>query len=199
LIVLEKRRGLLPGFSDPVLDSQFAFRAVLGAMSYPGRISMLDVGLVAPEPLHPASAAVALALLDFETPLWTDLPFNSEGVDWIRFHCGCPLAEEPAAGRFALIIGDPHRMPLENFFPGTDESPGDSSTLIIQVGGLAFGKGRKLTGPGIEEEHFLEVEGMPEGFWRTWKANYSRYPLGVDLILTAGEVLAALPRTTLVE
>jgi alpha-D-ribose 1-methylphosphonate 5-triphosphate synthase subunit PhnH len=160
---------------------------------------MLDVGLVAPEPLHPASAAVALALLDFETPLWTDLPFNSEGVDWIRFHCGCPLAEEPAACRFALITGDPNRMPLGQFNRGTDESPEDSSTLIIQVGGLAFGKGRKLTGPGIEEEHFLEVEGMPEGFWRTWKANYSRYPLGVDLILTAGEVLAALPRTTLVE
>jgi len=199
LIGLEKRRGLLPGFSDPVRDSQVAFRTVLGAMSYPGRIFMLDVGLIAPEPLHPASAAVALALLDFETPLWTDLPYDSEGVDWIRFHCGCPLAAEPAAGRFALITGDPNRMPLEEFNPGTDESAGDSGTLIIQAAGLAFGKGRKLTGPGIEKEHFLEVEGMPECFWRALKANQLRYPLGVDVILTAGEVLAALPRTTLVE
>jgi len=198
LIALEKRRGFLPGFSDPVLDSQFVFRAVLGAMSYPGRIFMLDVGLVAPEPLHPASAAVALALLDFETPLWTDLPFDSEGLEWLRFHCGCPLAEEPGECRFALITGDATRIPLGRFCQGTDESPGDSSTLIIQVGGLAFGKGRKLTGPGIEKEHFLEVEGMPDGFWAAWKVNHARYPLGVDLILSAGRELAALPRTTLV-
>jgi alpha-D-ribose 1-methylphosphonate 5-triphosphate synthase subunit PhnH len=160
---------------------------------------MLDVGLVAPEPLHPASAAVALALLDFETPLWTDLPFDSEGVEWIRFHCGCPLAKEPAAGRITLITGDPNRMPLGEFSPGTDESPGDSATLIIQVAGMAFGSGRKLTGPGIEREHFLEVKDVPEGFWTAWKANHSRYPLGVDVILTAGCVLAGLPRTTLVE
>jgi alpha-D-ribose 1-methylphosphonate 5-triphosphate synthase subunit PhnH len=67
------------------------------------------------------------------------------------------------------------------------------------VEGLTFGKGRKLTGPGVEKEHFLEVEGMPEGFWSDWKANHSQYPLGVDVILTAGEVLAALPRTTSAE
>jgi alpha-D-ribose 1-methylphosphonate 5-triphosphate synthase subunit PhnH len=67
------------------------------------------------------------------------------------------------------------------------------------VGGLTFGKGRKLTGPGIAKEHFLEVEGMSEEFWSDWKANHSRYPLGVDVILSAGEVLAALPRATLAE
>ncbi len=193
-----ERKRFLPGFSDPVLDSQLAFRTILGAMSYPGRIFPLDAGLEIPAPLHPASAAVALALLDFETPLWTDLPFHSEAVEWIRFHSGCPLEEEPAAGRFALVTGDPTRMALGRFCPGTDESPGDSSTLIIQVGGLAFGKGRKLTGPGIEKEHFLEMEGMPDGFWAAWKVNHSRYPLGVDLILSAGRELAALPRTTLV-
>jgi alpha-D-ribose 1-methylphosphonate 5-triphosphate synthase subunit PhnH len=109
------------------------------------------------------------------------------------------LAEDPAAGRFALITGDPNRNPLGRFCRGTEEYPGESATLIIQVGGLAFGKGRKLTGPGIEKEGFLEVEGMPEGFWAAWKANHSRYPLGVDLILSAGKELAALPRTTLVE
>lgn len=194
-----ERKRFLPGFSDPVLDSQLAFRTVLGAISYPGRIFPLDVGLDVPEPLHPSSAAVVLALLDFETPLWTDLPFDSEGLEWLRFHCGCPLAEEPGESRFALITGDPTRIPLGRFCPGTDESPGESTTLIIQGEGLSFGKGRRLTGPGIEKERFLEAEGIPEAFWTAWKANHSRYPLGVDLILTAGEVLAALPRTTLVE
>jgi alpha-D-ribose 1-methylphosphonate 5-triphosphate synthase subunit PhnH len=90
-------------------------------------------------------------------------------------------------------------MPLSRFCAGRDEFPGESTTLIIQVAGLTFGKGRKLTGPGIEGEHFLEVEGMSEEFWSAWRANHSRYPLGVDLILSAGRELAALPRTTWVE
>ena len=199
MIALEKRGGLLPGFSNPVLDSQRIFRAVLGAMTHPGRIFRLHTGLDVPSPLYPATGAVALVLLDYETPLWTDLPFDSEGVAWLRFHCGCPQVEEAAAGRFALITGDPNRMPLGRFYPGTDEAPGDSCTLIIQVGRLAFGTGRKLTGPGIEKEHSLEVEGLPEEFWTGWRANHSQYPLGVDVILTAGEELAALPRTTRVE
>jgi alpha-D-ribose 1-methylphosphonate 5-triphosphate synthase subunit PhnH len=63
---------------------------------------------------------------------------------------------------------------------------------------LSFGNGRRLTGPGIEKERFLDAGGMPEGFWSAWKANHSKYPLGVDLILSAGRELAALPRTTLV-
>jgi alpha-D-ribose 1-methylphosphonate 5-triphosphate synthase subunit PhnH len=199
LIALEKKGGFLPGFSNLVLDSQRVFRAVLGAMTHPGRIFRLDTGLEVPSPLYPASAAVALVLLDFETSLWTDLPFESEGVEWLRFHCGCPLAQDALAGKFALITGDPNRMPLGRFCPGTDEAPGDSATLIIQVGWLAFGTGRKLTGPGIEKEHYLEVEGLPEEFWTAWKDNHSRYPLGVDVILTAGRELVALPRTTRAE
>jgi alpha-D-ribose 1-methylphosphonate 5-triphosphate synthase subunit PhnH len=168
-------------------------------MTHPGRIFRLDADLEAPSPLYPASAAVALVLLDFETPLWTDLTLGSGGVAWLRFHCGCPLAEDAAAGRFALIASAPNSMPLGRFCPGTDEAPGDSATLIIQVDRLVFGSGRKLTGPGIEKEHSLTVEGLPDGFWTGWKANHARYPLGVDVILTAGRDLAALPRTTRVE
>jgi alpha-D-ribose 1-methylphosphonate 5-triphosphate synthase subunit PhnH len=200
LITLDdKRGGFLPGLSDPILDSQRAFRAVLGATSHPGRLFQLNLGLRVPAPLHPASAAVALTLFDFETPLWTDLPADSDALEWIRFHCGCPVIEEPAGGRFVLITSDRNQTPLGEFNQGTDESPGDSATLILQVGGLTFGRGRRLTGPGIEKENYLEVAGLPEGFWEEWRVNHSRYPLGVDVILTAGSQLAALPRTSRAE
>ena len=199
MMALEKRGGFLPGFSDPVLGSQIAFRAILGAMSHPGRIFLLERGLEIPAPLHPAAGAVVLTLLDFETPLWMDLPPDSEAAEWFRFHCGCPLAEEPSAARFALITGDPSRTPMGRFFPGTDECPGDSATLIIQTKTLIEGRGRRLTGPGIQKENYLEIGGLAEDFWQGWKLNHSGYPLGVDVILTAGEVLVALPRTTLVE
>ena len=194
-----ERERFLPGFSDPVMDSQIAFRTVLNAMSHPGRIFRLEVGLEVPAPLHHAAAAVALSLLDFETPLWTDLPIDSEAVQWLRFHCGCPLVQDLASGSFGLITMGRTMPGTDQFHPGLDEFPGTSATLIIQVASLASGRGRRLTGPGVEKERHLEALGLPEHFWAAWKANRSLYPLGVDLILTAGRELAALPRTTRVE
>jgi alpha-D-ribose 1-methylphosphonate 5-triphosphate synthase subunit PhnH len=199
LILQEERERFLPGFSDPVLDSQRSFRVLLEAMSHPGRIFRLELAMEVPAPLHIAAAASALTLLDFETPLWTDLAFDSEAVNWIRFHCGCPLAKDPFSGRFALITDGRSLSRIDSFHPGLDESPETSATLIIQAGGLFFGRGKKLTGPGIDNEYLLAVEGLGEDFWAAWKTNHSLYPLGVDVILTAGRQLAALPRTTRVE
>lgn len=61
---------LYAGFSDPVFDSQRSFRAVLEATSHPGRIIDVGTPIGAPPPLHPATAAICLALVDFETPVW---------------------------------------------------------------------------------------------------------------------------------
>ena len=196
MIFKGERRPVLPGFSEPAVDSQRSFRILLEAMSHPGRVFRLGVNMKVPEPLQVASAAVALALLDFETPLWTDLASDSEALNWVRFHSGCPLAEDPFSGRFALITGEFGLSSMGQFHPGLDESPEDSATLIIQVRGMAFGRGKKLTGPGIEKEHHLDVEGLADDFWENWKANQRCYPLGVDVILTAGRELAGLPRTT---
>src|SRR5262249_60143642 len=68
------RRGLSVrrGFVEPVLESQRVFRRVLDAMAHPGRIVRIDSFIDAPVPLAPATAAVCLTLLDFETPLWLD-------------------------------------------------------------------------------------------------------------------------------
>ncbi len=57
-------------------------------------------------------------------------------------------------------------------------------------------RGQNLTGPGIQKESRLKVDGLTGNFWPEWKMNHSRYPLGVDVIFTAGKDLAALPRTT---
>ena len=191
-----ERERFLAGFSDAVMDGQRTFRTVLNAMSQPGRVFHLELDLEVPAPLHHAAAAVALSLFDFETPLWADLRADSGAIQWLRFHCGCPLVEDPAFGRFGLITMSRKMPGIDQFHPGLDEFPGTSATLIIQVASLASGHGRRLTGPGIEKEQFLDVLGLPENFWAAWKVNRSLYPLGVDLILTAGRELAALPRTT---
>ena len=117
----------------------------------------------------------------------------------LRFHCGCPIVDEPVHARFA-VVADSMRMPeLDQFDPGTDEYPDRSATVIVQARALSAGTGRRLTGPGIESEARLDALGLPERFWESLRANHGRFPRGVDVLLTAGSRLAALPRTTRVE
>jgi alpha-D-ribose 1-methylphosphonate 5-triphosphate synthase subunit PhnH len=188
------------GFADPVLESQRAFRSVLDALAHPGRIVTLSGPATPPPPLGPAAAAVCLTLLDFETPLWLDtLASSARAREYLRFHCGVALVDAPGDGRFALIA-DAAAMPaLDAFDAGTDERPDRSATLIVQVGALHGGRGRRLRGPGIDGEARLDVDGVPPEFWNAMRANTARFPRGVDWLLCADRRLAALPRTTRVE
>ena len=189
---------MLAGLTDPTLDSQRIFRSLLEAMAHPGRIVDVAVELQAPSPLHPAAAAACLTLLDFDTPLWLDeAAARPDAVEWLRFHSGAPIVSRPQAARFALIA-DPQGMP-DTFDSGTAEYPERSATLIVQVQSLLGGTGRRLRGPGIADEARLEVAGVPDAFWTWMAANHALFPCGVDVVLSAGRVIAALPRTTEVE
>lgn len=96
---------MLPGLADPVLDSQRIFRSVLVAMAHPGRVVVVAGPAEPPHPVHRAAAAVCLALVDMETPLWLDpVTRTAEVLEGLRFHCGCPIVEEPRSARFALIV-----------------------------------------------------------------------------------------------
>lgn len=188
---------MLAGLADPVLDSQRIFRAVLEAMSHPGRLVVLDQPPPAPAPLHVATTAICLALLDFETPLWLDpASRTAEAIAHLRFHCGCPVVDDPARAGFA-VVADAARMPgLDRFEPGTDEYPDRSATVIVQARTLTSGHGKRLRGPGIETETRLDADGLPARFWEELRSNHGRFPRGVDVLLTAGAALVALPRTT---
>jgi alpha-D-ribose 1-methylphosphonate 5-triphosphate synthase subunit PhnH len=191
---------MLAGLADPTLDSQRIFRSLLEVMAHPGRIVDVAVELQAPSPLHPAAAAACLTMLDFDTPLWLDeAAARPDAVEWLRFHSGAPIVSRPQAARFALIA-DPQGMPSpDTFDSGTAEYPERSATLIVQVQGLLGGTGRRLRGPGIADEARLEVLGVPDAFWTWMAANHALFPCGIDVVLSAGRVIAALPRTTEVE
>lgn len=188
------------GLADPVLDSQRVFRAVLEAMSHPGRVVSLGLEGAPLPPLYPATLSICLALVDLETPLWLDAAGRTTAVSaHLRFHCGCPLVDDPARARFAVVAA-PAAMPaLDRFDPGTDEYPDRSATVIVQARTLAAGAGRRLTGPGIVSDVLLDADGLPARFWEGLRANHDRFPRGVDVLLTAGASLVALPRTTRVE
>lgn len=192
--------GLLPGLPDPVLDSQRVFRAVLDAMAQPGTIHDLTLPLAPPPPLAAATAAICLALLDFETPLWLDPAADTAAVaGYLRFHCGCPLAASRDDAAFAVIAAPAAMAPLAAFPSGSDQYPDRSATLVVQVPCLSGGEAWRLAGPGIPGQRGLAPAGLPAGF-RAWLgANHALFPRGIDLIFTCGTALAALPRSTRLE
>ncbi len=193
--------GLTPGFADPVVESQAAFRSVLGAMSRPGTIQDMDLDLEVPAPLRPETAAVCLTLADVDTPLWLDKALRgAEGVrNFLAFHCGCKLVEDPGDASFAIAAEPPALPRLSDFNQGSAEYPDRSTTIILQVAALDDTKGVVLRGPGIETSDRFQPEGLAEGFWAQVQENRARFPRGVDLIFTAPGRLAALPRSTHVE
>jgi alpha-D-ribose 1-methylphosphonate 5-triphosphate synthase subunit PhnH len=180
-----------PGFSDQVLDSQACFRAVLEAMSRPGRVGRVVPPPEIPPGLSPAAAAVLLTLVDADTPL--RLSAGPAAEAWVRFHCGCPIVADGAD-----FVLDP-AAPIEALEAGTEEEPQRGATLILEVGLLAEGGGWRLSGPGIRDVHRLSVAGAPAGFLADWARNRARFPRGVDVILCAGDRIAALPRTVRIE
>jgi alpha-D-ribose 1-methylphosphonate 5-triphosphate synthase subunit PhnH len=186
---------IAPGFGNVAEAGQRHFRALLDAMARPGRMVVLDGEL--PEPPQGLTAgvwALALALLDYETPVWSD---QKGALASLRFHCGCRVVETARAA-FALVA-DPRAMPpLAAFHQGEPDYPDRSTTLILQVEGLDD-TGVALSGPGIRGAARLGVGGVAPDFWVQVAANHRRFPLGVDLVLVAGARLAALPRSTRVE
>jgi alpha-D-ribose 1-methylphosphonate 5-triphosphate synthase subunit PhnH len=190
------------GFHEPPLAAQGHFRTLLDAMAHPGRV----VPLVAeqpepPLPMQGAAFAVALTLLDHETPVWLGPSLHVPAVaDGLRFHCGCPITADPATAALAFAVPEEVGR-LDRFAQGTADYPDRSTTLVLQVRALA-GEGpraMRLTGPGIETAHMLFVPDLPDQLWAELAANADLYPLGVDLVLVAGGLIAALPRSTRVK
>jgi alpha-D-ribose 1-methylphosphonate 5-triphosphate synthase subunit PhnH len=182
---------LTTGFADPVLDAQASFRAILEAMSRPGRIQRIDARITPPAPLCSAAGAALLSLADADTPLWLDA--GDAVAEWLRFHCGAPITPEVGAARFVLACGIAPSLAALDI--GTDEDPQLGATLILQVAGLVAGDGWRLTGPGIQHEHRLNVLGAPADFVAAWAHNHTLFPRGVDVLLCAGDCIAALPRS----
>ncbi len=188
---------LVPGFSDPVLASQAVFRTVMEAMARPGSIAEIDVAITPPAPLGIAAAALALTLLDYETPVWLDptLAVAPEVDGWLKFHTGAPRATDPAAATFAFIA-QPAAMPaFDAFGLGSVEYPDGSTTLVLEVEALTEGDAFHLSGPGIKGSCGLAAAPLPADFAARMAANRALFPRGIDLVLTCGRRLAALPRS----
>jgi len=185
------------GFANPVLSAQSTFRAVLDAMARPGRVLPMQTDVSPPPPLSAAGAAVALTLCDHDTPVWlaAGLRANAAVGDWLRFHCGCALVDDPAEAAFALAGGAENLPAFDAFSIGTPDYPDRSTTVVLQVDSLSSGTRLVLTGPGIRDRSVLRAEPLPPDMNERLAANRRLFPCGIDLVLVAPTAVAALPRS----
>jgi alpha-D-ribose 1-methylphosphonate 5-triphosphate synthase subunit PhnH len=184
------------GFDDLVLGAQSVFRAIMDALARPGTVQRLAADAVPPLPLTPELGAVALTLIDHDTPVWLDpaLAASDAVRGWIAFHCGAPITTDPEAAQFALVPDAALLPPLASFGQGTDEYPDRSTTIVLAAG--AATRAVTLRGPGIKEQTSLDLP-LPGGdFLAQWAGNRERFPRGIDLLLVRDGTLVGLPRTT---
>lgn len=189
--------AITPGFARPVHDSQAVFRTLLAALSRPGRPLPLPVAASPVAPLGPAMAALALTLLDLDTPVWTDAGPGSTAANWLAFHCGCQLVADPDRAAFALVTRPASLPALDAFHLGEAAYPDRATTLVIQVPGFATGaRGLVWQGPGIKDRERLGVPALDAAFWDARAALAPLFPLGLDIFFVSDRLVAGCPRTT---
>ena len=190
------------GFSNEALGSQAVFRAVLKALSHPGREVPVVHDAQTPPAGHGAAAAVLLALLDSDCTLWLSprLAASDAGA-WLRFHTGCSLVSEPAQARFIWVARGDALPALRSLAQGSDTYPDQSATCVVDVAHTASATvgtagAWHMTGPGIQGAIALSVDGLPDDFEDQWGANHAVFPRGVDVLLGTAKHIVGLPRTT---
>jgi alpha-D-ribose 1-methylphosphonate 5-triphosphate synthase subunit PhnH len=185
------------GFSDPVHDAQQAFRWVLDAMARPAHWSQRPVCTPHLPGLSPAATALALTLVDSDTALHLGRSATDAEAD-LRRRCGARASDDPSAADFAFVSAA--EFPgLDAFATGTDLAPEASTTLILEVDGADEATGLVATGPGLDEPAPLVAVGLPPDFATSWCEQFAHLPRGVDVLLTAGDALCALPRSIRLE
>ena len=201
------------GFADAVHGAQQAFRTLLGAMAEPGRLHALPASATAGlesqdaqirPPFGIALSATLLTLLDADTPVHlAGALANDESRAWLRFHTGARETSAIAA-MTAADARDVDAALWDRLQLGTDDAPQSGATLFVEVDALsdqplAGAIALKLRGAGIESSRDLAVAGLPVAFWQ-WRIElHAELPRGVDLVLTCGTRLAAIPRSTRIQ
>lgn len=180
----------------PVEAARF-FRTVLSAFATPA--TPHDVGNLpdVPAPLFGSSAAIILALADYQTPVWLSPRFNAETVrKFIRFHTGAPITQDAKAAVFAVLDQAELLEHIDLFSIGAEEYPDRSATLVVQVGEVEGLSQVEASGPGLKQAAAFGVAGASPVFWQRLQMNATLFPLGLDFIFAAPAAIASLPRST---
>lgn len=156
------------------------FAALMWALARPGRVRDLP---------EPGMAGIARALCDRECRVHADDP----GLAAVL--AATDAAAVPAEKADHVFAETP--PDLTRLAAGSALDPDDGATVVLPAG-LGRGTALRLTGPGIEDEAVVHVDGPEPAFW-AGRAAACRYPAGVELFLVDGARVMGLPRSTQIE
>ena len=146
--------------------------------------------------LMPATAALLYTLLDQDVSVWSP-PLPADTLASLRFHTGLRLAAAPEQADFVVL-------PL-GAAAAAGRAQGRRARIPRPLRHRAAGNRRlqRRAGgslrPGFAAPRRFGMDGAPDDFWRQWRDNHARFPLGVDILLISGERVAGLPRSTRVK
>ncbi len=184
-------------FADPVFSAQSVFKSLMDGFARAGQIIRLEASSIPPAPMGAAAGAVALTLCDHDTAVWLTPALGKSAVpQWIAFHTGAPVTDTKTDARFAFVEKGAPVPGFDQFSLGTQEYPDRSTTLVIEIEALTGGEPLTAHGPGIKDDITIAVRGLPEVFLDFWSANRAIFPRGIDLVLTSGDSVLCLPRTS---
>lgn len=187
LASIEAAAGCTPIAAAPAdftpIAQQRAFRQILDAFSYPGRIVSLDTPAAHGLPVVLATLADGAASL-------ADPHGVLSAQDRRRIG-----ARDVAAGEAQFVVMPGNQLPDFELALGTLESPEQGATVLLLADALASPGGLRLAGPGIKDSASLHVAGVNRRWWQLRALANGSFPLGLDVVLLCGRRLAALPRT----
>jgi alpha-D-ribose 1-methylphosphonate 5-triphosphate synthase subunit PhnH len=184
---------------DEVLDAQRGFRAMLGALARPGTVLRMPAAPQVAPGVDPRLAQIAHVLLDREVTFATvdaaplaQYLSTATGSRWV----------DAETADYVFACGASPLGALARLQVGTPEFPEAGATVVLSVEVLcaapagARGMGVVLSGPGIESETGVGIDGLHRENLETFARRNADYPLGIDMFLVSalGDVLG-LPRT----
>ena len=160
-----------------------AFHALLWALSRPGLPRTLPL---------PDEAAVIGALLDRECRVYAAAPQLLPEI----MRTGAEITDIGKADHVFLGAVSSSDV-LRSIAIGSDLYP-DAGATVVTRAKIGTGAAVRLTGPGIEGDVVVDLDGLPDGFWAA-RAARIRYPMGFDMYFVDGTQMLGLPRSTTVE
>ena len=136
--------------------------------------------------------SIVTALLDRECLVYSADPILMPEI----MRTGAELADIGKADHVflgAMATSDP----LSEIAVGSDFYPDDGATVIIRAS-IGSGPALRLAGPGVDGAVTLQLDSLPNGFWKA-RAARLRYPMGFDLFFVDGARVVGIPRSTKVE
>lgn len=172
-----------PQPSDIETRTNASFDALMWALSRPGLVRQLPAA---------GMAGIVEALIDRECRVYT----QSDTLRMQATRAGAEIVgPEKADHVFVEALSDPTL--LNQVSMGSDLYPETGATLVAPA---RFGDGQllRLTGPGVNGEATVRIDGVPPSFWEK-RDEVMRYPMGFELFLIDGNEVLGVPRTTVVE